>query len=205
MFIDKSTAVIMPTRGILRAEVLAYMLRLRAPLGFLRPFVLVPGLEVADAYNEGMRLVMDLDPVPTYVLTIEDDMLPEAGAHLALLRSIEETGADAVAGFYRAKNEEGTPLCFGNDFRPFEPPPGECIRVSAVPFGFTLWRTSLFEKMPTLSPPGDAPRWFQTIETETETVTHDLDFCMRMPAGTKLMLDASVNVGHIDLRSGKVY
>jgi hypothetical protein len=197
MYIDKSTVGVIPTRGIIRYEVVASWLTLRSPVNFERPIIFAGGLEVAEAYNELIERAMS-DYSPMFILTLEDDNIVPNNAHLKLLEVIP--GYMAVSGLYHVKNDEHIPLVFDAGFRVKDiAGMTGLVESTAVPMGCTLWRTDLFRHMP--------KPWFRTIQNETETMTHDLDFCRRakQDRGARFAVHLDVKVGHIDIRSGKVY
>jgi hypothetical protein len=218
---DCSTVIVTPTRGLLSPRWVQAWSALIAPLNQKRALRLVEGAEVADAYNKAIQSILsDWQTCKyRYVLTLEDDNLPPADAHLRLLASIGEY--DAVGGLYFRKQEPHVGLLLGDpehfrrtgemEFRPRDPRAaidrGDVVEVNCVPMGCTLFKLDLFR-----STPGP---WFQTVNEFLMTpegplgqrrLTQDAAFCEAMRwRGKRFAVDCGLRVGHLDIETGEVW
>lgn len=220
-FRSAKTIVMVPTRGMIHHRTVAALNALMAPMNQARAMFFCAGDEVGKAYNKMIEGVL-ADPVLSkwdYILTIEDDNLVPADAHIRLLESIEDTGADAVSGIYFTKGEWNAPMAYGNprdyaatgvlDFKPFPPEvirealqQGHTMPVNGIAMGCALWKLSLFREVP-------GP-WFVTvadvIDGSPRAYTQDLFFCEKaVRAGKRFAVDFRVKVGHLDVNTGEVY
>lgn len=215
---DHSTVVIIPTRGTIHHKVVQAWQNLIAPMNQKRAILFAAGHEVGQAYDAMVRAIL-ADPNLSkwrYVLTLEDDNLPPADAHIRLLETIEAGGFDAVSGLYWTKGEIQQPMCYGDpesyrqtgvmDFRPRDVRSavqrGTTIECNGIAMGCALWRMDLFRQVP-------AP-WFQTVSDVVNggvaCMTQDLNFCEKAKrGGKKFAVDARVRVGHLNLGDGIVY
>jgi len=237
---DSSTLVMVPMRGLerhadntackggdhrwckvpaARIEVVQAWRNLIAPMNQKRGWIDVVGHEVGQAYNAMISTVLK-DPELSkfrYILTLEDDNVPPPDAHIRLLESIEETGADAVSGIYFTKGDLNMPMAYGDparyardgvlEFAPLDVRQflarGNVVEVNGIAMGCALWRLDLFRQID--------PPWFVTVSdlVEGEGVkcfTQDLYFCERARrAGKRFFVDFRVKVGHLDVATGIVY
>jgi hypothetical protein len=127
---DLSTVLVMPTRGMIPARVCEALMGLMAPMNQAFTRIFVSGMEVADAYNYAVDLILNHAVLSTwkYLLTVEEDNLPPPDGLLRLYESIGEYSA--VGGLYWTKGPDGQPMQYGTeegmlDFVPQIPVPGE--------------------------------------------------------------------------------
>jgi hypothetical protein len=216
------TVVIIPTRGMIHHRVVQSWQNLMAPMNQARAILFASGNEVGDAYNGLISHILQHPDLSQwqYVLTVEDDNLVPADAHIRLIESIEETGADAVSGIYFTKGEVSMPMAYGDpeefrktgvlDFRPRSPgeinqalAKGQVLEVNGIAMGCALWRMDLFRFVP--------PPWFVTVSDVIPGIgpmsyTQDLKFCERAKRlGKRFAVDFRVKVGHLDINTGTVY
>jgi hypothetical protein len=207
---DLSTVMVVPTRGVIPARCVEAWMGLMAPMN--QPFtrIFVSGMEVADAYNYALEMILNHELLSTwkYVLTVEEDNLPPPDGLLRLYESIGEYAA--VGGLYWTKGPDGQPMQYGTeegmlDFVPQIPQPNAVNPCNGLGMGFTLFRLELFrdEKIPR--------PWFKTLQTYTReaggaAATQDLYFFGNARrAGHRVACDARVKVGHLDVASGYVW
>ena len=167
---------------------------------FYRHFIV--GKEVGEAYNEGIKLILDNPELSKwkYVLTLEEDNTPPPDGLLKLYEGM--TKFDAVGGLYWTKGENGQPMIYGNaqqkprDFVPQLPLPETLQECCGLGMGFTLFKLSMFKKMP-------AP-WFRTLQEFTpgqgvRACTQDLYFFQEAAKfGYRFACNTSCKVGHYD-------
>lgn len=216
---DASTIVIVPTRGMINYRVIQTWQSMISPMNQKKAFIFLAGDEVGEAYNRMIRGIL-ADPELSkwkYILTLEDDNLIPADAHIRLLESIEAGPFDAVGGLYFTKGDVNMPMAYGDptefartgqlDFRPRDIRKalelGAIMEVNGIAMGCSLYRLSLFKDIP-------AP-WFVTVgdvlpETGPQVMTQDLFFCRNArKVGKRFAVDMRVRVGHLDINSGIVY
>ncbi len=216
---DASTVVIIPTRGTINYRVVQSWQSMLAPMNQRKAVLFCAGDEVGHAYN---RMIADILANPElskwkYVLTLEDDNLIPADAHIRLLESIEAGGYDAVSGIYFTKGDYNMPMAYGDpeeyartgvlDFRPRDirsaVDRGTVMPVNGIAMGCALWRMDLFKQL-------TAP-WFVTVsdiipDKGPAAFTQDLWFAERaVRLGKRFAVDFRVKVGHLDITSGIVY
>ncbi len=191
-----------------------------APMNQKRAFFYTDGHEVGKAYDAMVSNILQ-DPNLSkwkYIMTLEDDNVPPADAHIRLLESIEATGFDAMSGIYFTKGSINMPMAYGDpvkyrqtgelDFTPRDIQAhlqrGEnVIEVNGIAMGCALWRMDLFKKMP--------QPWFVSVADiihgkGTIGYTQDLYFCkLARQHGRRFGVDLRVKVGHMDKETGKVY
>lgn len=216
---DNSTVVIIPTRGMISYRVTNAIQHMLTPMNQKRALMYCAGDEVGKAYDRMIKQIL-ADPVLSkwkYILTIEDDNLIPADAHVRLMETIEWGNYDAVGGLYFTKGEVNMPMCYGDplefqrtgivDFRPRDIREalkhGHVVPCNGVAMGCTLYRMDLFRQI--------EPPWFVTVADVIEgqgamMFTQDLWFCQNaIKAGKKFAIDCRVKVGHLDINSGEVY
>ncbi len=120
---DLSTVCVVPTRGVIPARVVENWMGLMMPMNnaFIRLFV--AGAEVGEAYNAAVELILAHEQISKfkYLLTLEEDNMPQPDGLLKLYESID--GYAAVGGLYWTKGEGGQPMIYGDpngvlSFRP---------------------------------------------------------------------------------------
>lgn len=221
---DCSTVVVVPTRGLphqpsISPKFLMHFQGMIAPMNQKRAVLFACGHEVGRAYDEMIAMVLR-DPGLSswkHVLTVEDDNLVPADAHVRLLETIEAGKYDAVSGIYFTKGDVNMPMAYGCpeefrrtgvlDFRPRDVrealSAGQVMEVSGIAMGCALWRLDLFREVP--------PPWFVTVADVVpgqgpRIMTQDLSFCERATrVGKRFAVDMRVRVGHMDVQTGVVY
>ena len=176
--------------------------------------VIVVGEEVAEGYSKSVERALIEYPDAPYLLTMEDDNLPQADGAIKLLQSInggiDGKKYDAMAGFYWMKSDPPVPMIFGlpengpEDFAPAAPIENTVMETNGVPMGFTLFRMEMF-KDPKLPRPlfQDIVTFIDGVETRT---SQDLFFCNNArKLGYRFGVDTRVLVGHMDTATGEVY
>lgn len=200
---DLGTVILCPTRGRLYPRVVSSWMALMRPMNqkCVGP-IFLSGMEVGEAYNAGVRMVLDSPELSTwpYILTLEEDNIPPADGLLKLYESIE--GYDAVGGLYWTKGPGGQPMIYGDpgvmprNFVPQLPQPNAVQPCNGLGMGFTLFRTALFRRLP-------AP-WFKTVQEVVpgqgaRSFTQDLFFFNNACGeGARFASDNRVTVGHYD-------
>lgn len=168
---------------------------------FIRLFV--QGMEVGDAYNAAVEMVVAHEQLSKfkYLLTLEEDNLPPPDGLVKLYESMDEYAV--VGGLYWTKGEAGQPMIYGDpkgvlSFQPQVPVPEALQECNGLGMGFTLFDMSLFtdEKIP--------KPWFKTVQewspqTGAAQGTQDLHFMANArKAGYRIASDNRIKVGHID-------
>lgn len=140
-----------------------------------------------------------------YVLFIDDDMTFEPDALQRLLRRDK----DIIAGLFFGRVEPSQHLCFdlvstpdGDKYEKIDidrllaaEKAGALLPVDAVGTGFTLIKTSVFQKLQELEP--ETPL-FATVNKGKEFMSEDVYLCHRArKAGFSIFVDTTVKVGHI--------
>jgi hypothetical protein len=216
---DSSTVIVIPSRGMIPESVVKAWLALLAPMNQKRAILFASGHEVGEAYNDMIKNIL-VNPELSkwkYVLTLEDDNIPPADAHIRLLESIEWGKYDAISALYFTKGDHNMPMAYGDpaeykttgvlDFRPRDVrealAAGQIMPVNGIAMGCGLWRMELFKEIP-------AP-WFVTVADVVEgkgaqCFTQDLFFCEKaVRQGKSFAVDMRVRVGHLDMASGIIY
>jgi hypothetical protein len=159
---DLSTVMIVPTRGTIPARVVECWMGMLTPMNNAFTRIFISGMEVGDAYNAGIELVLNHPELSKwkYILTVEEDNLPPPDGVLKLLETIGDHGA--IGGLYYTKGEGGQPMIYGSPERrpqlPPQPPVPEAIQpCNGLGMGFTLFKTDLFRDEKIERP------WFKTV------------------------------------------
>lgn len=215
---DNSTHVVIPTRGLIDSRVVSSWQNLIPPMNQKRSVLFARGDEVGKAYDNMIAMLLGNPELASwkYVLTLEDDNIVPADAHVRLLESIEWGHFDVVGGLYFTKGQLNMPMAYGDpdeylrtgvlDFRPRNVneavAAGQVMPVNGTAMGCTLYRLELFKE---LSPP-----WFITmadvVDGQAQAFTQDLSFSKRLKlAGKRLAVDCRVRVGHLDINTGELY
>lgn len=208
---DCSTVIMLPTRddGKLNAKVADGLRNLMYPMNQRVHVHRLAGMEVADAYNQGIQMMLEHPDLSKwrFILTYEHDNLPPPDGLLLLLESMHKGPWAGVGGLYWTKGEGGMPMIYGNpndpevNYRPQPPRVGEVQACRGIAMGFTLWDVDLFRDK-RLGPP-----WFRTVQQFTpfagaQSGTQDLDFCGRAGAlGYQFAVDNRVRVGHVQFEA----
>lgn len=160
------------------------------------------GLEVGDAYNQGIEAILSHPDLSQweYVLTLEHDNIPPPDGLIKLIEAMDQhPELSCIGGLYWTKGEGGVPQIWGDpkdpvlNFRPQPPVPGELVECCGTGMGFNLWRLSMF-KDPKLRKP-----WFITLAGAEGVGTQDLYFWGdARKHGHRCAVDCRVLVGHYD-------
>jgi hypothetical protein len=228
---DSSTVIVIPTRGtykssdgtdvrgLIHERVVSAWQALIAPMNQKRAMLFASGHEVGKAYDAMISNILAHPELKNwkYILTLEDDNIPPADAHIRLLESIEWGNYDAVSGLYFTKGEVNMPMAYGDpaeyartgvlDFRPRDVrealAAGQLLSVNGIAMGCALWRMDLFRDFP--------PPWYVTLNDLVPGkgivgMTQDLSACRRWrEAGKRFCVDMRVKVGHLDIPSGQLF
>ena len=206
---DLSTVCIIPTRGVIPAKTVEALINLMTPMNqkFHRIFVI--GKEVGLAYNETFEAILNNAELSKwkYILTFEEDNIPPPDGLLKLYESMSRF--DAVGGLYWTKGTCGQPMIYGSpgempkNFVPQLPIPNVVQECNGLGMGFTLFKTSMFKKVP--------KPWFKTVQeyqygTGGRAATQDLFFFDKAgKEGFRFASDNRVLVGHLDVNDGTVW
>jgi hypothetical protein len=216
---DNSTVIVIPSRGTMPQKVVQSWLSLIAPMNQKRAILFASGHEVGEAYNAMITEIL-VNPELSkwkYIMTLEDDNVPPADAHIRLLESIEWGKYDGVSGLYFTKGEQNMPMAYGDpddfkrtgilDFRPRDIrgalAAGQIMPVNGIAMGCGLWRMDLFREIP--------KPWYVTVNDVVpgkgvQCFTQDLFFCERaVRAGKRFAVDMRVKVGHLDVATNTMY
>lgn len=217
---DNSTIIVVPTRGTgIHQKVVQSWLNLIAPMNQKRAWFFATGHEVGQAYDTVVKNILADKNLSTwkYVLTVEDDNVLPADAHVRLLESIEWGKYDAVGGLYFTKGDLNMPMAYGDaveyvktgvmEFRPLDTRQaiqgGQILPCLGLAMGCTLFRMDLLREIP-------GP-WFETVadivpDKGAQCYTQDLNFWSKaVPKGKRAAVDCRVHVGHVDPATGIVY
>jgi hypothetical protein len=209
---DCSTVILLPTPrdGKIHYKVSDSLKGLMAPMNQknvpLRT-IMLRGMEVADAYNNGIQMILDNPELSKwkFVLTWEHDNVAPPDGLLRLVADMYESPYAGIGGLYWTKGEAGMPMIYGDpldpqmNFRPMPPMPETLQECRGIAMGFSLFDMQLF-KDKRLGPP-----WFRTVQEYIPGVgarggTQDLDFCQRaQELGYRFAVDTRVKVGHVQL------
>lgn len=225
---DCSTIAMLPVpkdTGSLHYKVSAALKGLLTPMNQKFHLHYLEGMEVADAYNQGIQMVLSNPELAKwkFILTIEHDNLPPPDGLVKLLETMFSGPWAAAGGLYWTKGEGGMPMIYGDpldpqpNFRPLAPKVDEVQEARGIAMGFTLWDLDLFrdKRLPmSCSDPNDLSKgavWFRTISqwtpsTGVQAGTQDLDFCARAGAlGYRFCVDNRVRVGHVQLQESPTH
>lgn len=203
---DLSTVCIVATRGMISSKVVQSWMNLAAPMNqkFMRVFV--EKMEVGEAYNAGVEMVLANPELAKwkYVLTLEEDNCPAPDGLLKLYESIQKF--DAVGGLYWVKGDMGQPMIYGDpkvmpkNYIPQLPLVDSVQECNGLGMGFTLFKLDMFKKVP--------KPWFKTLQEYQygqgmKAATQDLYFFQEAAKfGCRFACDTRVRVGHWDNDNG---
>jgi hypothetical protein len=212
---DCSTIALMPTPsdGKLHVKVADAMALLMVPMNQKFQRHRLEGMEVADAYNHGVQMVLDHPELSKYkfVLTVEHDNTPPPDGLMLLIESMYGGPWAGVSGLYWTKGEGGMPMIYGDpldpvvNYRPQVPKIGEVQECRGIAMGFALWDMDLFRDK-RLGPP-----WFRTVQqfipyAGVSAGTQDLEWCGRAGAlGYRFAVDTRVRVGHVQFEATAIH
>jgi hypothetical protein len=206
---DLSTVCIVPAIAPIHPKVVLSWMSMMTPMNqkFTRIFMM--NMEVGAAYNAAIEGILANPELSKwkYVLTLETDNMPPPDGLLKLYESIKNY--DAVGGLYWVKGELGAAMIYGDpkvmpkNFIPQIPRAGEIQPACGLGMGFTLFRLSMFKKLP--------KPWFKTLQEYTPGVgvsafTQDLyffDYAGR--EGFRFASDNRVLVGHFSAEEDRAW
>lgn len=178
----KHYAIGIPTFGTTSMRwTLAYQ-ALALPMNSKVARVVKQGFEIGVARNWVVSDVLSMDPRPTHIFFMDDDVIP--ATPWPFLRLLTHK-VDVVAGVYFLKGEYGQPLAFrppGMGTEPYDPRRG-LVPIWGIGMGITLIRTQVFDDLSTNLDLGTDelgnPRWFYTSGDKPgeSQATEDLWFC----------------------------
>ena len=86
---DSSTVIVIPSRGMIPHQVVARVAGAPAPMNQKRAMLFATGHEVGQAYNAMISNILANPELSKwkYIMTLEDDNIPPADAHIRLLES----------------------------------------------------------------------------------------------------------------------
>jgi hypothetical protein len=212
---DCSTVCLLPTRKedeSLHAKVADAYKNLLTPMNQKFTAIRLAGMEVADAYNQGIQGVLDHPELKDwkFILTYESDNTPPPDGLVKLIETMYAGPWAGVGGLYWTKGEGGMPMIYGDpdgpmDYRPQVPRPDETQACRGLAMGFTLWDMKLF-KDKRVGPP-----WFYTKQEyipyqSVNAGTQDLNFCSRAAEfGYRFCVDTRVRVGHVQFHKSPTH
>jgi hypothetical protein len=173
--------------------------------------LLCQGMEVGEAYNQGIEAVLAHPELSKweYLLTIEHDNVPPPDGVLKLIRAMDEHPEySCIGGLYWTKGEGGVPQIWGDikdpvvNFRPQPPRAGEVVECYGTGMGFNLWRLSMFKDEKIEKP------WFKTLNglDGQGLGTQDLAFWSKARKyGYRCAVDCRIPVGHFDVSTGMTW
>lgn len=187
------------------------------PTGFSSIDIRSDGMEVGEARNMAVEIVMRHEPRPEFLFFLDYDVIPAWDAVTKLFyRARCYPEHDIFCGVYCAKGQPAEPLIYAEPGQGcyWDWAVGDIIRDKIVGchMGLTLIRTSLFEKMGWDDP--DNPLFKTVREVEVKdgglcrhTGTEDLYFCKRVQdeVGGFICVDTSVLAGHINNGTGQIF
>jgi hypothetical protein len=199
---DLSTVCLIPSRSAIPPKVVQSWLGLATPMNQKFTRIFLEGMEVGDAYNQGIECILNHPELSTwpYVLTLETDNCPPPDGLLKLYESMKTF--DAVGGLYWVKGELGQPMIYGDpkvmpkNFIPQLPIPDAVQECNGLGMGFTLFKLAMFKTLP--------KPWFKTLQEQIpgqgmRAATQDLYFFQEAARhGYRFASDNRVRVGHYD-------
>lgn len=212
LYKDRSTIIVIPTRGTINFRVVQNWLGLFMPMNQKTMRIFIEGAEVGEAYESAIDMILQNEELSKwkYILTVEEDNLPPPDGLIKLYNAIDE-GFDIVGGLYWTKGEAGQPMCYGSpdvfpmNFLPQIPKEESVTRCNGLGMGFTLFKTSVFKEKKMERP------FFKTVQRYDPGVggqayTQDLYFFEKAAkAGYLIGCDSRVKVGHLDIGTGIVW
>lgn len=206
---DVSTAIIIPTRGVIPHRVVERLMGLMTPMNQQAIRLFVARMEVGAAYEHAFELVLNQLPQFKYALTIEEDNLVPPDGLLRLLESID--GYAAVGGLYWTKGLDGQPMIYGDpavqplNFIPQQVRPEQVQECNGLGMGFTLFDLERLRKLSLERPLFETHQSF-TPGVGARAYTQDLFFFEKLRrAGERVACDTRVKVGHLDVTTGEVW
>lgn len=207
---DLSTVCVIPTRGMISARVVEAWWAMMVPMNQKFTRVIVKGMEVGDAYNAAVELILNHPELSKwkYMLTLEEDNLPPPDGLLKLYENIGEYAV--VGGLYWTKGEGGQPMIYGDpngvfSFIPQIPIPETIQECNGLGMGFNLWNLEIFRDQRYEKP------WFKTVQQWSQAeggkmYTQDLYAYEKIrQLGYRVACDTRIKVGHYDAEQDFVW
>lgn len=194
-------AVPCPTRNMTRETGLAFA-NMRSPM-FGNYLPLSPdSLEVGEARNRCVELAVEANV--QHIMFVDYDVTPPPNAVIQLM----SRKVPICAGVYHLKQVPSYPLIYVKGwpgaFEDYEK--GDLIKADGVGMGCTLIDMDVFRNID--------PPWFRTVPGYVEEnpnailghMTEDIYFCTKArDAGYEIIVDTSVQAGHVDSRTAIEY
>lgn len=205
-YADLSTVCVIPTRGMIPARIVESWWGLMSPMNAKFTRLMVKGMEVGDAYNAAVELILGHPELSgwKYMLTLEEDNAPPPDGLIRLLEAAEANPQySAIGGLYWTKGEAGQPMIYGNPklplaFTPQVPIPNTVQETNGLGMGFTLFRLDQFRTLP--------KPWFVTKQADGGQWTQDLwHFANVRKAGLRVACHTGVKVGHFDAPNDRMW
>lgn len=163
-------------------------------MGWPAIFLTSDRVPLDQARQELLEQALSAQPVPTYLLWLDTDMMVDETHIQGLIRYLEtEPSADVASALY-FKKLTFEPVCFknqGNTAKSFMPPSDEPTDVDAAGMGCMLIRASAISQklLPTLEEP-KRMFWF-------DSNSEDVNFChLLQKAGIRITVLPSIVVPH---------
>ncbi len=195
-----------PTRTMTRETAIA-LRKLNYPM-FGNPIHYSPdGMEVGEARNHIVEQAL-ADGVE-WLFFLDYDIIPPSHALIKMLDLLQNSDDKfhIAAGVYYLKQVPSYPLIMVEGWKyAFEDwEAGDLIKADAAGMGCTLINMEVFRKMEKpwfKTCPGYSPKTF----APQSKLTEDVYFCMKAKeAGFNLVVDTSIQCGHVDWRKGLIY
>jgi hypothetical protein len=194
-------AVPCPTRTMTRETGMALANLVKPMFGNAIP-ISPDALEVGEARNLCVETALEIGV--EHIFFVDYDVAPPSNALVKLL----SLKVPIAAGVYHLKQVPSYPLIFVKGwpgaFEDYET--GDLIKADGVGMGCTLISMEVFKKI--------KPPWFKTCPGYSESnpgvhtphMTEDIYFCNKAKAaGFDIIVDTSIQCGHIDWRTGVHY
>ncbi len=175
---------------------------LAAPHGHNTREVFCDGKPITEARNEVAQMCFD-DGL-RYLFFLDSDILTPPQT-LARLTYILDNNPDVgiAAGLYTFRADPAEPMIWTewDNGVNYDWTVGDIVDVCGTAGGCMLIRMEALEQLPTNEKP-----WFQ-MTTGRVSEGEDIYFCRRMKeeAGYRIVVDTSLNCGHIDAATGRIY
>lgn len=202
---EKSLVTCLPSLGKVSLIWMANQLCMIGPIGYVNHLSVVTGYPVAEARQELVSRVVNMSPMPAYLLFIGDDMLPPTNGIHALahvLDNLTDVEVPAVSGLYHVKHyprqtvawRKQDTLVEGKNFAS-----GDLVEVDGVGLDFCLFKTKYLAQVPD-------PK-FLTVENEDISTTEDVYFWhkFRQATGLRPFVHTGCIVGHYCSKTDRVY
>jgi predicted SAM-dependent methyltransferase len=188
---------------------------LMTPTNFALVDVNVDGMEIGDARQKAIEIVMEMPNRAEFLFFLDYDVVPAYDAlEKLLIRARHYPDHDIFSGVYVSKSLPAEPLIYEEDGAgPFwDWQIGDLLidKIHGCHMGLTLIRTALFDRFPKSA--WDTPLFLTVNQMEIgaggmpnlRRGTEDLYFCARAvkEAGARFIVDTSVLAAHQDYKTG---